>query len=332
MRNRVVQIVLSLGLLLLLVQVVLIAPSKIRDAQNRDSETRAAVLPTPDLTKANGGANQSLKDMHMIETREGQKEWELWAKTALTTKGNEELELEVVRATFFSDSGNTFLVTGNRGRVQVKSKNMRVEGDVIIKSSNGYTFRTQAMDYDSKVRRISADSRVEMVGPKDIQGHALKLTGVGMQAFSDKGSMEVLRDVRAEKPLDGGRKALIKSHRSSFSGKDRTAKFVGDVILDLDSMRMTGPEAQFIYDSKKDTVKSVEFKGGAKVSDSDKWATAQNVRVDFDTNRFVFRGSPRLVQNNDELRGEEIVFLDGGKRVQVQRARAKVDEKRLERN
>jgi len=37
-----------------------------------------------------------------------------------------------------------------------------------------------------------------------------------------------------------------------------------------------------------------------------------------------------VVQNNDELRGEEIVFLDGGKRVQVQRARAKVDEKRLE--
>ena len=72
------------------------------------------------------------------------------------------------------------------------------------------------------------------------------------------------------------------------------------------------------------------FSGGAKVSDADKWATAQNVRVDFESNRFVFRGNPRVMQSGDELRGEEIVFLDGGRRVQVKSARARVDEKRME--
>ena len=274
MRNRIVQIVLSLGLLLLLIQVVLIAPSQIRDASMAENENKAAAVPAPDLSKGNNGVDQSLKDMHMIETREGQKEWELEAKKANTTKANEELELEAVRSTFFSDSGVTFNVTGNRGHVQVKSKNMRVEGDVVIRSSNGYTFKTPAMDYDSKVRRISTDSRVEMLGPKDAGGRALKLTGTGMEAFLDKGSMEVMRDVKAEKTLDQGRKALIKSHRSLFSAKDRTAKFNGDVVLDLDSMRITGPEAQFMYDSKKDIVKSVQFSGGARVSDQDKWATA----------------------------------------------------------
>jgi len=331
MRNRFVQIALGLGLLLLLIQVVLIAPGQIRDSSNRESEgNKAAMTPTPDLAKGNNSVDQSLKDMHMIETHEGQKEWELWATRAASIKANEVLELETVKAVFFSDNGVTFNVTGKQGSVQVKSKNMRVEGDVVIRSSNGYTFRTPSMDYDSKIRRIIADGRVEMVGPKDVQGHALKLSGVGMEAFLDKGSMEVLRDVKAEKSLDQGRKALIKSHRSMFNAKDRSAKFNGDVVLDIDSMRITGPEAQFMYDAKKDFVKSVQFTGGARVSDQDKWATAQNVRVDFDTNRFVFRGNPRVVQNNDELRGEEIVFLDGGKRVQVQRARAKVDEKRLE--
>lgn len=330
MKNRLVQIALGLGLLLLLIQVVLIAPSQIRDSAHRESEKKTAALPTTELAKGNSGVDQSLKDMHMIETHEGQKEWELWATKAASINANEVLELETVKAVFFSENGVTFNVTGQKGSVQVKSKNMRVEGDVLIRSSNGYTFRTPEMEYDSKVRRINAAGRVEMLGPKDLQGNALKLTGVGLEAFLDKGSMEVLRDVKAEKSLEQGRKALIKSHRSMFNAKDRSAKFAGDVVLDLDSMRITGPEAHFIYDAKKDFVKSVEFTGGARVSDQDKWATAQNVRVDFDTNRFVFRGNPRVVQNNDELRGEEIVFLDGGKRVQVQRARAKVDEKRLE--
>jgi lipopolysaccharide export system protein LptA len=216
--------------------------------------------------------------------------------------------------------------------VETKAKNLKVEGDVVITSSNGYTFKTPAMNYDSAKRRIVTDQPVEMIGPKDANNNALKLTGVGMQASLVNSTMEVLRDVKAQKALEGDRKAVIRSHRSFFSGKDRTAKFLGDVILDMDNMRITGPEAQFLYDSKKDIVKNVIFTGGAKVSDADKWATAQNLNVDFEANRFVFRGNPRVVQNNDELRGEEIVFLDGGKRVQVSRARAKVDEKRLEKN
>ncbi len=323
MRNRLVQIALSLAFVGLLIQVVLIAPSQIRDV-----ETKASVLPTPDLSP--GQVDQSIQGMHMIETHEAQKEWELWSDHAVSIKAREMFELSVVRATFFSDSGVTFNVTGDKGTVQTKAKDLRVEGDVVIKSSNGYTFRTPYMNYNSKSRTIVTDQAVEMIGPKDITGNALKLTGVGMQASLEKSTMEVLRDVKAHKSLEGGRKAVIRSHRSLFSGKDRTAKFLGDVILDMDAMRITGPEAQFQYDSDKDVVKSVVFSGGARVSDSDKWATAQNLRVDFETNRFVFRGNPRVVQNNDELRGEEIVFLDGGKRVQVQRARAKVDEKRLE--
>ncbi len=64
-----------------------------------------------------------------------------------------------------------------------------------------------------------------MLGPKDGNGLSLKLTGIGMKASLEKSSMEVLRDVKAEKALDKGRKAFIKSHRALFSGKDRTAQF-----------------------------------------------------------------------------------------------------------
>ncbi len=266
----------------------------------------------------------------MIETQEGKKEWELWSGTATSIKDKEIIELDQVKALFFTDSGVTFTVTGERGTVQTKSKDLNVEGDVVVKSSNGYTFKTAEVSYASLSRLISTEERVEMVGPRDIKGHSLRLTGQAMQARLEEGTMEVMREVRAEKAIDDGRRALIRSQRAGFSANDRMAKFMGDVVLDLDSMRITGPEAQFQYDSKRDFVKSVMFTGGARVSDADKWATAQNVRVDFDSNKFVFRGNPRVMQNNDELRGEEIVFLDGGKRVQVQKARAKVDEKRLE--
>lgn len=327
MRNKVIQMALTAAFGLLLIQVVLVAPSQIRDA-----EQKASLLPAPPVLEKDSDVDQSMNGMHMIETHEGQKEWELWSDKAVSFKAKEVLELETVKAIFFSDSGTTFTVTGETGRVETKSKNLRVEGDVVTRSSNGYVFRTQTMDYDSGERRIHATQAVQMLGPQDEAGQSLNLTGVGMESSLVDGTMDVLRDVRAQKTLDGGKKALIRSQRARFSAKSRAAQFFGDVVLDMENMRITGPEAKFEYEKDSDQLRSVLFTGGARVSDADKWATAQNVKVDFEKNRFIFRGNPRLVQNNDELRGEEIIFLDGGKRVQVQRARAKVDEKRLERN
>jgi LPS export ABC transporter protein LptC/lipopolysaccharide transport protein LptA len=338
-RNRLVQIALSIALLVILIQVVLIAPSQIRDSVARSGvENKAALLPetpsapTPKGAAPGGDIDQVINGMHTIETQEGSKEWELWSDKATSFKSTETVELETVRAIFFSDNGVTFTVTGQKGRVQQKTKNMRVEGDVVTRSSNGYVFRTALVEYDSATRQLVAPGHVTMVGPQDPQGHALRLTGSSMQASVKDTTIEVRRDVRAEKTLEGGRIAYIRSQKAFFTGRDKTAKFSGDVILDMDSMRITGPQAQFEYDSKGDTVRSVVFTGGARVSDSDKWATANNVKVDFESNRFVFRGNPRVVQNNDELRGDEIVFLDGGKRVQVKSARAKVDQKRLEKS
>jgi LPS export ABC transporter protein LptC len=326
MKNRVIQIALSAAMLLLLVQVVLIAPGQIRDSENK-----ASIMPAPDLRTGQGknDVDQSMNGMHMIETQEGGKEWELWADKAVSLKTKEMMELETVKTVFFSKNG-AFTVTGKRGEVQTKTKNLKIEGDVVTRSSNGYVFRTQSMEYDPNTRLLSAANEVEMNGPRDHMGHSLKLTGVGMQASLEEGTMDVLHDVHASKGLDGGRKVLIRSQHSLFNSKDKSAQFGGDVVLDMDSTRITGPDARFDYDPQTDAVKTITFTGGARVSDSEKFATSQNLRVDLADNRFVFRGHPRVVQNNDELRGEEIVFIDGGKQVQVRRARAKVDEKHVD--
>ena len=329
-RNKLVQITLGVVLLGILIQVVLIAPKQIRDSAH--DANHASGTNSPDVNPSATGQNdidQTMNGMHMIETQEGAKEWEVWATKAVSFKVKERLELEAVKVVFFSEKGVTFTVTGKKGTVQVKTKNLRVEGDVITRSSNGYVFKTESVDYDSAARRLVAPHEVEMTGPPDDQGKSLKLTGASMRASLKASTMEVERDVHAEKTLEQNRVAYIRSQRALFSGKDKTAQFRGDVILDMDSMRITGPRAQFELDEKGARVKSVLFGGGARVSDADKWATAQNVQVDFEQNRFVFRGGPRVVQNNDELRGEEIVFLDGGKRVQVTGARAKVDEQRM---
>ena len=43
----------------------------------------------------------------------------------------------------------------------------------------------------------------------------------------------------------------------------------------------------------------------------------------------MFDGKPRVVQDNDEVRGDRITFLDGGKKVNVQNAKIKVSKDTL---
>jgi lipopolysaccharide export system protein LptA len=91
-------------------------------------------------------------------------------------------------------------------------------------------------------------------------------------------------------------------------------------------MKLEGPEANFIYGNTENILKNIKVIGGVKVSDLTKYATSEMVNFDPALNKFIFSGRPRLVQNNDEITGDEIIFVDGGKRVQVNKMKAKVEK------
>ncbi len=273
---------------------------------------------------------QSMKGVHLIETRDGGKEWELWADQAVAFKAKAEWSLTKVRAIFFSDDGVEFVVTGETGLVETHSKNMVVTGNVITRSSNGYVFKTEKVSYSSADRRLVSPQPVVITGLKEKGVDLMRMSGNSMIAHLTDSRIEVNQNVRSERVFEDARRLVVRSDRSELSGKTKSARFMDRVVIDYDSMRVTGPDAQFQYDSATQGLKSLAVMGGVRVSDLDKWATSQRVDMDLVQDRTVFRGKPKVVQNNDELHGEEIVFTDRGRKVQVRKARARVDESRVE--
>ncbi|MCB9026181.1 MAG: LPS export ABC transporter periplasmic protein LptC [Bdellovibrionaceae bacterium] len=273
-----------------------------------------------------GPVEQRLTGMHLIESRQQEKEWELWSNEAKNYKNKRIWDLETVKVKFFGKNGVVFNVTGKKGKVEVISKNMEVEGEVVTKTSNGYIFRTEKIKYNSKEKTLIGPEDIEMLGPLDANKQRMNLRGTHLIANLDSALMEIKSNVVAEKPIKNEIKVYIKSQRAQFSGRSNYARFLDDVVIDYDTMRVTGPDAVFNYDSGKDIISSIFVQGGVKVSDVDKWATSQTVNVEFDKEQYIFKGNPRVVQNNDELKGEEIIFFDRGKRVKVLKARANLNE------
>ena len=320
---KIGKFLLGLLFVLLVVEIIVIAP---KDVDQPPPDEPGETSPQgPDT-----GVEQLMRGAHLVETREGEKEWELWAETATSYKEKAQWALQTVKTRFFGKDGVHFTVTGERGTVQVQTKDMIVKGSVRIRSSNGYVFKTEEVEYKSEERRLVAPQAVTMWGPKDGDGHSLFLRGQSLEADLNNALMTVHRDVKGEKAFRNDKRLLIRSQRADFSGKSNLARFSGEVVMDFETMRITGPEAVFEYGAEANMVRSVQVSGGVRVSDLDKWATSQRVSVNFDKDKYVFRGNPKVVQNNDELQGEEIVFLDGGRKVEVLKARAKVDKSRME--
>lgn len=74
--------------------------------------------------------------------------------------------------------------------------------------------------------------------------------------------MTLSNGVVAKKQLRDTKSFSIKSEAAEFSGKDKSAKFIKDVIIEMETMRMEGPEAQFSYKEGTEILQSVLMRGG----------------------------------------------------------------------
>lgn len=276
-------------------------------------------------------AGQIVYDAYMVEAKPEGKELELWSARAVSPKGVGEWTLDGVRVKFYASNGVVYTVTGKTGGVQTESYAMWVRGNVITRSSNGYTFKSESVFYDPKAKRLAAPTAVEMEGPADRDQARLELLGTGMTADMNTNLLKIAKDVKAKRLIPNGRVAQIQSHTALFSGKTNSAEFSGAVIIDIEAMRITGPRAEFAYAATTGTLESVEVAGGIRVTEADRFATSGSLSIRFRDDRYIFRGTPRVVQAGDELYGDEIIFLDGGKKVQVLNVKAQIDPDRISR-
>jgi LPS export ABC transporter protein LptC len=320
-------LILALLFVILVVEILIFAPIELglSPADEMLSQESQTAIPT------SAESSQVIHKVHSFGAKGDVVEWELWADRALGPRNNtEEWTIQNVRVKFYASNGVIYHVTGRKGLVAPVRDDLRIEGAVTTKSSNGYTFKSESIFYDSKNRQLTSPENIQMTGPPDRNGGPLRLTGADMVADFVTNQIRIGRQVRASKTVHDDKAVTIQSQRAVFSGRSNTAQFLGNVVIDVNTMRITGPEARFSYDRRGESFESVEVGGGVRVTDTDKFATSKSVSVQFKEDQVIFNGGPRVVKNGDELVGEQIIFLDGGRKIQVSKARAQMDSRTMQ--
>lgn len=269
--------------------------------------------------------DQIAQDLHLMEVNSEKVEWELWSSRADKRTGQDIWGLNDVNAKFFGKKENVFTVHGQNGSVSESRNQMQISGEVETISTEGYKFKTESILYDPVAHALYSPGEVEMEGPADKDGQGLRLRGSGLRAMINQRKTEIASNVYATKMVSAGKKVVIRSEQAEFSGEERVARFTGKVEINYGEMKIRGPYAEFQINPKSLGMDRLVMNKGAMLKDPDRTATAQKLVADFPTQKLTLDGNPRVVQGEDVLVGDQIIFLDAGDRVQVVNAKAKFD-------
>jgi LPS export ABC transporter protein LptC len=292
-----------------------------------DKITEKAALTTEKIkdgtaTKSNQ-IQQEAQGVHLVESQRGTRDWELFASLAKSYQNNPIWDLEGVRVLFYNQEVQTFELRGSKGKIDTQTKDMKIEGQVEIETANGYLFLAPAVEYKASERLIFCRQVVQVKGPLVGGKRSLFLRGLGMRIPVATGKMYLERDVEGEKVLSPEKLLRFRSLRAELSSQNQEARFIEQVNIDYEPMKMTSEEAVFSYNEKRKQFETLELKGKVQLTEENRRAVSENLRVDFNQKTFTFSGQPRLYQGEDELTGDQIIFLDNGKKVKVEKVRLK---------
>ena len=309
-------LIVSLIFIFIVVELVFFAPR----AGDREVENDWGPETEQDVEK---DVEQVLHGSHLIESKGDKKLWELDAEVARKKMHSEDLKMDEVKVKFYGENEVFYNAVGKNGFVGDNQKKLEISGDVEITSSNGYVLNTEVIYYETVNRTIDGPKKVKILGPPDLKGDGgpLHMRSDRFTADLNTNSINLYDNVRGRKKMSGGRNMKIQSREAIVSGASNFVLFQKDVIIDVDSMTVTGPRAKFRY--KNNELHSVFIDGGVKIKDIGRWGVAGEAEVFVQEDKYVFRDNPKVVEGENQLVGDEIIAYDGGDKIQVKRGSTK---------
>jgi len=138
------------------------------------------------------GVDMQIGDIHYEQTdKNASKEWELDAKSAQYFKGESKIVLQSIELTFFSGEGKAYKLTADHGELYTDSKDVKVSGNVIFLTAEGYHVQADSFKYNAEERKIFTNDKVH------ISGKELVMTGKGMVVDLETEKLYILEEVKA---------------------------------------------------------------------------------------------------------------------------------------
>ena len=134
----------------------------------------------------------------LTEEKDGVKIWEMTSKKLVVDAKTHLAQFEEVNGKFFQADGKVLELTAQRGVYDQDSKNVHVEGDVVVLDGDGGKLTGNNLDWLSAEEKIVATGDVK-ISKDDMRAFADQAESMnGFQKFYLKGNARILKGVKED--------------------------------------------------------------------------------------------------------------------------------------
>jgi lipopolysaccharide export system protein LptA len=107
----------------------------------------------------------------------------------------------------------------------------------------------------------------------------------------------------------GGRKIIITSQSLITDNKNSTALFEGSVVAIADSVTIYSDRMKVSYSSADKKISEIHASGNVRAHNNEKAIFSQEATYSADEGKIIFTGSPKVVDGDNVITGEKILYF-----------------------
>jgi len=148
----------------------------------------------PSVMKTLGETVQEINDFYLTRISGSNVEWEIGARKASITSGEEDAVLQDINITHRAHSGGIIILSADKGRYNISTNSFlmeKEERDVSIRLARDITINVDNLIWSDE------DRQVRSTGMVHVTGQTFALEGEELVANLDSGIYEIRRNIRA---------------------------------------------------------------------------------------------------------------------------------------
>jgi len=238
------------------------------------------------------------KDVKYSGEKKGVVDWEINAETARNFLDRPIVEIEGIDGKYKPKPDVVVYFTGKKGIINTEEEKGTVE-EVVIDYKKEYNLRSSYMDFDFKNGITFTDAPIE------IRGERLTMKGIGLLAKTKDETITIKKDVSGVVVTERGR-YTFESDTFQYMLKENLFVLNGRVAMKGDAINLFCNRVAIKI--MEDQIEMAEATGKVRLTSERGIAHGEKAIYNFKDDAIWLTGSPRLIKDNMEMRGNSITY------------------------
>lgn len=272
-----------------------------------------------DLTQSNFG----MLGFHLFETLNGRRHWNIHSAFAELKRAENYTLMREVDAEFYaSTTGNVVKTRSEHGSSFVETGIVDLEGNVKIRSAQGYEFEMDKVQYRGKEHEFHSDVPVSMKGPNPKRPLML-LSGKGLFARIDHERFILKKDVYGRRKLSTDQWVDVHSDSGEFFTDRQQAIFRGEARSKLPD---TIIESEVFEISMRDGKEFLLASGDVRLTHREREGRAEKALIEVGSNVIVLEGKAEVGMGDNQIAGNRVILYTDEDRIEVTGAKGRLKQ------